>query len=1003
MIKRKKNILIILIALAVALMTAGFSFWIIIANPQSISAIKYSENSANLPDVAYIVRGGTKHSTYKTVEQALISAQSGDIVHVIPGQNPTINSNCTVKSGVSLTLHFEDLESENAQYDGTYGSSSGGHRNADYRNKTREGRDYDANDVGKNASAKYNYWTQDDCYKYCADRSKHAHVAIKDSDGTITGYADKCTHFNNFADTKAGNLQNQLTIAKNVTLTVNGTLNIGGFIGNAGQGLGAYTSGYYSQIVMGKNAQIISNGTIDCLGYVKEEKKNNGSRVIAKTGNVYAPFVIYTYRGGQITAGTFTNSSKVSVMPFTVYDMPNIQSVLEVQGNAKLIGYTSLYTPYFYRTALGIDVEVEPRHNLAEVNVIGDSESIINIDENSRVEIKYNDVDGVTSKDGTTTLDLYGNCKNGILAMEAYIGIDINAYIMKIVIDTVPINTKDVYFAIPWKFDITLKSGNFDVKHMMKLLPGATLTVGDEATLNVGNELIIYDSFVDNTRVYPYPTDAEILALKGKTPAQLIVNGTVNVGSALGGYVTAGKANAMIKVNVPNINDGDEISVSSPEGWGTMKGISELIGVVGDIRDGKYGSAFTYTANPNYTNGLVTKTMTGKLYENNTPPADKAFTNKLYVSAGNASGYFWQEGTGYSQVTLKYDANDGDLTGDEEGKYWIKDGATNNIEFVATPNPVREHYEFVGWYCEDGTTPAIGSLLTDGKTVYAKWVEKEYDLKLVITEKDGSIRTENGGMVKLSTLPYTIAPFDSDDANFEFDGWYTTSAFATAIQNNVITTSNLSQIISGDNVFVYGRFIKAPVTITLKNGNTQVGDVIKIPSGETFDISSLAEEESIKALSANNDNVNVSTYFTGKWYTDSACTNEFTSGKVEGNITLYAGFANKYKLTVQNKKGSGGLTNQDSRKGLPQFTLRVYNESGKEIMNHLVISTETTTGAIWLKPTDKYMIEGSTTPSKNGIKSVSVGLINEQCSITADTNVIVTGFYNSGWFSESWS
>lgn len=988
MIKRKKNILIILIALAVALMTAGFSFWIIIANPQSISAIKYSGNSANLPDVAYIMRGGTKHSTYKTVEQALISAQSGDIVHVIPGKDPTINSNCTVKSGVSLTLHFEDLESGNAQYDGTYGSSSGGHRNGSYRDKTREGRDYDANGTYLRG------WAADECYKYCADRSEH--TTTNNSDGSKS---ETCKHFAAFADTKEGNLKNQLTIAKNVTLTVNGTLNIGGFIGNAGQGLGAYTSGYYSQIVMEKNAQIISNGTIDCLGYVKEEKKNNGSRVIAKTGNVYAPFVIYTYRGGQITAGTFTNSSNVSVMPFSVYDMPNIQSVLEVQGNAKLIGYTSLYTPYFYRTALGIDVEVEPRHNLADVNVIGDSESIINIDENSRVEIKYNDVDGVTSKDGTTTLDLYGNCKNGILAMEAYIGIDINAYIMKIVIDTVPINTNDVYFAVPWKFDITLKSGNFDVEHMMKLLPGATLTVGEEATLNVGSELIVYDSFLDDTKAYPYPTDAKIQELKGKTPAQLIVNGTVNVGSALGGYVTAGKANAML-----NVSDGATLSVSSPEGWGTMKGVSDLVGVVEDIQNKKYGSAFTYTPNSNYTNGLVTKTMTGKLYEGSGQPTDKALANKLYVSAGNASGYFWQEGTGYSQVTLKYDANGGDLTGDEEGKYWIKDGATNNIEFVATPNPVREHYEFVDWYIDSAcTTLAIGTPLTNDKTLYAKWAEKEYDLKLVITEKDGSIRTENGGMVKLSTLPYTIAPFDSDDANFEFDGWYTTSAFATAIQNNVITTSNLSQIASGDNVFVYGRFIKAPVTITLKNGNTQVGDVIKIPSGETFDISSLAEEESIKALSANNDNVNVSTYFTGKWYTDSACTNEFTSGKVEGNITLYAGFANKYKLTVQNKKGSGGLTNQDSRKGLPQFTLRVYNESGKEIMNHLVISTETTTGAIWLKPTDKYMIEGSTTPSKNGIKSVSVGLINEQCSITADTNVIVTGFYNSGWFSESWS
>ena len=78
MTKRRKNILIIFLAIAVIFITVGFSFWIIIAPQGSAYPGKYSGSSDTLPDVAYIVRNKVKHNTYKTVEQALVTAQSGD-------------------------------------------------------------------------------------------------------------------------------------------------------------------------------------------------------------------------------------------------------------------------------------------------------------------------------------------------------------------------------------------------------------------------------------------------------------------------------------------------------------------------------------------------------------------------------------------------------------------------------------------------------------------------------------------------------------------------------------------------------------------------------------------------------------------------------------------------------------------------------------------------------------------------------------------------------------
>ena len=368
MIKGHKNILIMLIGIVVMLIATGFSYWIIVTSPASASAYPYSGNSSSLPDVAYIMRSGTR-TDYQTVEQALNASKTGDTVYIIPDANPVIESNCTVKSGVTLTLHYNPNE-ETAVYGVESGKTE---RNYSHRTKVME-----------NAS----------------EMSGYTYADLRSS-------ATSKSNFNSFSDTIDANLKNQLTVGKGVTLTVESgaNLNIGAIVGNTGSGMTGHTSGYYTQILMDKNSKIVSNGTIDCLGYIKEINPNNGSQITLSSGNLYAPFVIYDYNSARSTIAVAMNDHNRQIYPFNVFDMPNTQSKIVCYNTASIYGYADLFSNEVdlssikskvgdsiggaILSAMGIDGDKIPaQHNLITLKVVGKQDSIIN--SNGRVELKYN-------------------------------------------------------------------------------------------------------------------------------------------------------------------------------------------------------------------------------------------------------------------------------------------------------------------------------------------------------------------------------------------------------------------------------------------------------------------------------------------------------------------------------------------------------------------------------------------------------------------------------------
>ena len=313
-----------------------------------------------------------------------------------------------------------------------------------------------------------------------------------------------------------------------VTLTganiIEGNLIVGGVIHYPSPvGAQGHTSGYYSKLVLqGEDTTVTvgSGGHLDVYGRVTGE----GSIDVQSGGRLTQPFMINDYNGGTNTEASFT----AGVTPFKMYAMVNVQNKggFTIHHGAELWGHASLF---FWDSITTIDT---PFISFVKENKEGmdyfENAALIILNFNASAHIVYDDEharpdmgSGNNVQDvGKTTIEISGNAYAGY--MQFPLGI----------------NTQKVYFSIPYNYDITLKSGAFDILYPYKAMPGSVLTVDSGATLNVrgGAGLHIYDSFADpQVAKRTYPTGDQ-LKNAGTGPEQsykpyasLIVNGTLNI------------------------------------------------------------------------------------------------------------------------------------------------------------------------------------------------------------------------------------------------------------------------------------------------------------------------------------------------------------------------------------------------------------------------------------------------------------------------------------------
>ena len=688
----------------------------------------------------------------------------------------------------------------------------------------------------------------------------YANDTLSSSTATLSGGDDTYGSFSKLS------LMNTVTIKSGVTLTVRGTLEIGGELSGGGGGSDAagHTAGRYSRILMNSASEINVYGTVNAFGYIDESETDNGSKVTVNSGaTLWQPFVLRDFRGGSVMYGVYKEISSLHMSPFNSFEMRNITSLVRINHGGSVKTWANLFA--------------NSSQNYTSINVIGTANSIINLTDSkySYVSSKYNRSTEINE------LDIYGGAYTGVMKLKLNVGFSVN------------ISTDDVYFPLTWRYHVSLnkntaegQSANaiYSMTQKFKMMTGHIFRVeaGTELTIN---EVNVYETFVDNLsnndegnpmgHLYPV-----------KDPAQLIVNGQLTA-TVLGGKVlTESNEGAQLAVSTNTITTYEPSKVTGSSFLASLK------------------------AKQTFNNTLALK-MTD---ENTGVASDTATTQSagIYVSMNGG----WVIADGINKYYIIYDENGGkDL---KDTTFYSFDFSLT-IDETTLPTPIKPYYEFTGWFYTDadgvlqsvdGYTMTIptdenGNLTTDadGKeinyttlNVIAGWEITDLTITYVVNYKEctttGNYKNTNAQTYSVGN-PVTLVPAsDSTETKvLVFYGWYLDEAYT--IKVTTISAEEMSKY-SVENVTLYGYFSeKSSYTVTFVDNNTDYTDTapIEVPKGSTTEIPDLATK---------NNDYKYRYYFEG-WYTTATFDSgtEFTaSTPVNSDLTLYAKWTTKVKVTV---------------------------------------------------------------------------------------------------------
>lgn len=617
----------------------------------------------------------------------------------------------------------------------------------------------------------------------------------------------------NFADSTTSyintNKKNEVKINAGVSLTVEsgGSLYIGGQTGNTGLPMQGHTCGKYTQITLYDNAQIINYGNVKCFGYIKEQSKDNNSKFLSYSGEVYSPLVVYDYRGGTSTAAVYKSSDTgAPISPFNVLDMPNIQVYSSYYYGTNLFGYVNLYTGKASMSALGATVTINARYNYEEIRVISSTSEvgIFELSSGGYITSKFdtyfdNNLNCLTKNTSQTKLEFYNNASFNVMSLSINAANDVTidpSFLETFVKPTIEdllnttITTEDVYFPVSYKMNITLHEGNFTSEGKLKFLPGSKITINKGANFTL-NDTIFYTDFIDTSYgSYVYPTSIDGVALER---AKIIVNGNLTlvnkndglINSGTGGIIDANEDDAIMSILTTNL------TATSYDGHGTRDGL-------------------TFNFVPN-SNSPKVENLRGVMSTTNTnDDGTSNFSYGFYVSKNQKWVSIDESELG--SYTLNFNANGGNYTGESSVQIkYLLSNSNPKIESINVPNPTKDYYEFVGWYIEGTDTPALNYPISNGGVynLMAHYVVDEYKVNYAIQYDtnltQGTVINSNPTTITYENINSSLKLLEPIDGEYNFYGWFTNSEMTEFV--DTFTTSMLTSAQATDNtITLYGLF-----------------------------------------------------------------------------------------------------------------------------------------------------------------------------------------------------
>ena len=539
-----------------------------------------------------------------------------------------------------------------------------------------------------------------------------------------------------------------LYIDDSARLTVYGDVKVGGIIGEKFtfdyQG---HTYGEHGRIVLNGEMVMENGSSLICYGYVT----GNG-KLTAKNGScVSEPFIITDYVGGDRMLDLY----QAKQSPFGRYSFSNIESVMTVDYGARLKGLMNIYA--------------DGKMNSSEINIVGiqgsEFKSLMELVNGSSVTISYN---GTRSVKAEWSSNIWNDIGKTVISMDG--GADFN--ILKMTYNGRSADLTGIPFSIPYNFDYILTNGTYNIHADLRILPGASVTVSEDASLIANGNLLVFNGLIDypyRDKYYPGP---ELLSTFGfETHGCLYVNGSLRItkeGSVLG-VVESTSGNPIITVD-PDVEIYRDRYVNYGTGSYTVRKLSLWICYDNALFVLQPGSQYSLSSGSTELNGFtytysgqtITKevkqtyrgkyipmsdtpvfSMTLSLDNVNTAGAEinlvkgsseipLTFENGMYVSY---SGY---DGEYSVRISISGKNIDGGTVTIKDGKgtasvllytvSFISDGAAigNNVSVyggtVTLPVPTKSGYTFNGWYDGDVVFTSK-SKITHKTSLNALWGE----------------------------------------------------------------------------------------------------------------------------------------------------------------------------------------------------------------------------------------------------------------------------------------
>lgn len=777
----------------------------------------------------------------------------------------------------------------------------------------------------------------------------YAAESINTSTGTLTG-APKLNLCNTV----------KLSDNKNLIIENTGKLEIGGQLtgGNGGIECGG-TSGNYSQFMMGANSKIISDGIIDCYGYITETSKNNNSLIEANNGEIYLPFVIEDFRGGSATYSIYKQFDSVRCAPFNEINLRNIYPLVTIKYEALVYGYANLYAG--------------DQQNQTTIALISNtSNSLVQL---TNQKFSYIDANYDETVD-CLLLDIYGGAQTNAMAMNLSIKI----------IGNVPVSTEKVFFPLSFRQKITLNvaktlgqnTANYSIGQRYKLLPGASLTVGEDAVLEAYSLEIYKESDYTATAVVgsqPYPS--------GKGDAHLIVNGELHVGT-ISGLIESNNSGSFLF-----INDGVQLNLREPN---SISGTSILTSV-----------GFT----------SVTSYARVNAYQENAAPVETNASVGIYecksYTYNNNTYYYWNKYSteDVNSFEINYVTNSEDTTLSKKIVYTLDSTITlNELVLPDGSTVIKKGYTFAGWYLdEELTNEALNKTIASNTiTVYADWDVTSYNIiyQFMLGDElaDLSSLVEGDSFPKTYTINSTFTGLaDLEYEGYDFIGWYYTDG------EEIVEISNFNVNYAQDVIFI-ARFKKAekPYQINYKlidsDGNeVETGTLTsELKDLASFNVNNYAS--SIKEKYGNSDTT-ISKYFVGYnstdntgWYVDKTLNDSLSTLTSENVIdasgdyqviNIYGKLLNKVTVTYE------GVTT--TYYYIPNSTATAYNAGDNTDANIHV--WEDTNNGLFVQYGSTYTIPNkNVTMKKIKFVLVTLSLTNSTATVTSTNGRIIDASYN---------